>query len=211
MSDRRSAIKGLYVVTDTVIQNRFTHEELAGQAARGGARVMQLRDKKPGSGTLFDTAARFVEVCREAGAISIINDRADIALASGADGVHLGLNDLPVDIAREVLGPDKIIGGTASTIEEALRVEQLGADYVGFGHIFETPTKKKEYAPRGTGYLKKLCEAVSIPVVAIGGIDAGNIRKVVDAGADAVAVCRAVCAAENPESAARSLQEAFRT
>lgn len=205
--DAKVKIKGLYLVTDTAVQNRFSHEELAGLVLKEGVRIIQLREKRMGAASLLRSAKRLAELCRRSGAISIINDRVDIALAAGADGVHLGREDLPVDVARRLLGPEKVIGGTASGIEEARQVERLGADYVGFGHIFETTTKHKDYPPKGVHALAELKAAVSIPVVAIGGIHAGNIREVFDAGAEAAALSSAVCAAEEPEQAVRTLME----
>ncbi len=207
--DQYKNITGLYLVTDTLTQDRFNHEELADMAIKGGVRIIQLRDKQLESGPLLQTAKRVVERCRQSGVISIINDRADIALAADADGVHLGRNDLPVDVVRTMIGSGKLIGGTASTVEEAIRVERQGADYVGFGHIFETATKKKEYPPRGVEVLKELKAAIEIPVVAIGGIREDNIGQVLETGADAVALSRAICAADNPEQAARRLSAHF--
>jgi thiamine-phosphate pyrophosphorylase len=203
----KQSVKGLYLVTDTTIQQRFTHEDLAGRAIRGGVDVIQLRDKITPDRELLEIARTVVRLCLDSGVISIINNRADIALIAGADGVHLGQNDMPLPTARELMGDDKIIGGTASTLEEALEVERQGADYVGFGHIFETTTKNKDYPPRGLEVLQEVTKALSIPVVAIGGINAENIGSVMEAGAAAAALSSAVCAADDPCKAAKALKQ----
>lgn len=203
----KQSVTGLYLVTDITIQQRFTHEELAARAIRGGADIIQLRDKKTPDGELLKIARTVVQLCRDGGIISIINNRADIALIAGADGVHLGQNDMPLPTARELIGEDKIIGGTASTLEEALEVERQGADYVGFGHIFETTTKKKDYPPRGLEMLQEVAKSLSIPVVAIGGINVENVGTVMEAGAAAAALSSAVCAADDPCKAAKELKK----
>ncbi|MFN3393102.1 MAG: thiamine phosphate synthase [Candidatus Thermochlorobacter sp.] len=198
-------ISGLCVITDTTVQQRFSHLELAELAMRGGANIIQLRDKHLPAKELFALAVAMRTLTLAFGKLFIVNDRADIALAANADGVHLGQTDLPIPAARKILGKDKIIGGTASTLEEALAVEREGADYIGFGHIFPTTSKKKPTPPKGLEYLRKVVSAVKIPVMAIGGITVENAESVLKTGVRSLAVLSAVATAESPERAAAEL------
>jgi len=195
----KNSVTGLYVITDTTIQTNYSHTELAAKAVGGGADIIQLRDKTMPGGLLLKTAREICKICHQSHSLFIVNDRVDVALLTEADGIHLGKDDLPIEQARQILGPDKIIGGTASTLKEAKKVAYAGADYIGFGHIYPTKTKNKPYAPRGIPALKTVCSSVSIPVVAIGGIKLENINKVKDTGTSAVAICSAICKADNPE------------
>ncbi|WP_372638863.1 thiamine phosphate synthase [Fodinibius sp.] len=202
-------LSGIYLITDTHIQHRFSHMALADQAQEAGVRLIQYRDKQAtGREALADIEAMMSKL-KDSQASFIVNDRADYALAGGADGVHLGQDDLPIAAARSLLGREKIIGGSSSTLEEALQVEQQGADYVAVGHIFETETKKKEYPPRGLETLQKVREAVTIPVVAIGGITLENATDVIGAGADMIAVSSAICTAEDPFQKAKEFVSLF--
>lgn len=198
-------IAGLYLVTDTKIQQRFSHLDLIRAALAGGMDVIQLRDENLSARALLEVAQKAARLCRAAGVPLIVNDHVDIALAADADGVHLGQQDLPLADARRLMSPEKIIGGTASTLAEARQVEQAGADYVGFGHIFETRTKRKGYAPRGVDVLREVCAAVRIPVVAIGGIGPNRVGAVLRAGARSVAVSSAICAVPDPQAATAEL------
>jgi thiamine-phosphate pyrophosphorylase len=201
----KDPIGRLHVITDTTIQRRFGHVELAELAVAGGAEVIQFRDKSLASGALIETAKAVRLVCRAGRVPLVINDRVDIALAVDADGVHLGQRDLPVSVARQILGPTRLIGASASTTEEAVQAERDGADYVGFGHIYPTPSKDKSDPPKGSGPLREACDEVSIPIIAIGGIDVGNLGLVLETGASGVAVISAVCAADDPRSAVTDL------
>jgi len=196
----------LHVLTDETVQSRFTHAELAEMAIAGGADTIQFREKKRSTKELVDIAETLRRVCRARNVPLIINDRVDIALAVDADGVHLGQRDLPVAVARKLLGPEKIIGGTAATLDEAIAVQNEGADYLGFGHIYSTTSKQKHGAPKGPEALAEICGALAIPVIAIGGIDQENFLPVFDAGAWGIAVIAAVCAAPDPTRAARELK-----
>lgn len=196
----------LCVITDTTSQRRFSHEDLARLALEGGAGTIQLRDKHLSDAELTDIACRIVVVCRKSGAALIVNDRIAVARATGADGVHLGRTDATVAEARRVLGERAIVGATAGTLEQALAAQAEGADYVGFGHIFATTSKQKPGSPVGLDTLARVCEAVEIPVLAIGGINEANARACVEAGAWGVAVIAAVCAAEDPRQAARRIR-----
>lgn len=207
---RRRRLHGVYLITDAEIQQQFTHVELAEQAVEAGVQLIQYRTKKTGGRQALKEIRAIADRTGPSRTVFVVNDRPDYALAGGADGVHLGQNDLPIPAARKLLGKEKVIGGTSSTVEEALQVEQDGADYVALGHIFETATKKKAYPPRGLDLLRKVCDAVSIPVVAIGGITLQNAPVVIEAGADIIAVSSAICAAENPRRQAEKFVGLFR-
>lgn len=191
----KKPIGALCVITDVSIQSRYNHLELCELAIRGGASMIQLRDKHASARDLYALAVAMQLLCTGLGATFIINDRVDIALAANTDGVHLGQTDLPLPTARHLLGNDKIIGGSASSLEEALQVERDGADYIGFGHIFPTTTKAKPSEPKGIEHLSEVIASVKIPVIAIGGITHSNVEAVARTGAS-VAVISAVCAAE---------------
>lgn len=207
MKDKR--LHGVYLITDTAIQHRYSHVDLAKCAVQAGVHLVQYRDKAaPGRQALADIRA-IASVCRDTRTTLMVNDRADLTIIGEADGVHIGQEDLPIPAARKVIGPDRIIGGTSSTLEEALQVERDGADYVALGHIFDTTTKQKDYPPRGLDTLKEVCDAVSIPVVAIGGITMGNARDVIDAGADMIALCSPICTADDPARAAAEFVALF--
>ncbi|MFH0771564.1 MAG: thiamine phosphate synthase [Candidatus Omnitrophota bacterium] len=180
--------------------------DIAKRAVRGGADVIQLREKQASARDIVRLGLVVKKAIQDTKALFIINDRPDIALAVGADGVHLGQDDLPVEAARLILGKDKIIGLSTHSIAQALEAQKRGADYIGVGPIFSTPTKP-DYKPVGLNLVKQVKNKVNIPFVAIGGIDETNIDEVVDAGACRVAVVRAVCRAKDVEAAARSLKE----
>jgi thiamine-phosphate pyrophosphorylase len=149
------------------------------------------------------------EVCAQAGVVFVVNDRLDVAIASEADGVHLGQDDFPIPLARTILGNDKIIGGSAVTLEETEKCLEEGADYVGFGPVFPTSSKDDAGPAAGLDFLKQAVEAVSIPIITIGGVSAENTPEVIRAGAWGIAVISAVCCQPDPEEAARRLFEAL--
>ena len=200
----------LYVIASPAAPGQdLTHAVL--QALRGGADVIQLRDKVLSAGELLRSARALKKICQAHDALFVVNDRLDIALASGADGVHLGQDDLPVASAREIArryapGRDFIIGCSTHSLDQALRAQDEGADYLGCGPVFATPTKP-DYQARGLELVRQYRRKIRIPFVAIGGIDAGNISQVVAAGARCAAVVRAVMDSPDPEMAARSLKE----
>jgi len=198
----------LHVITDTTLQDRHSHEALAAFAVAGGAGAVQLRDKDMGDDEMIATALRMGAICAPAGAVLIVNDRVAVACAAGAGGVHLGRGDASVADARARMGAEAIIGATAGTVAQALEAQAAGADYVGFGHVFPTPSKRKDTPPVGIDGLREACAALSIPVIAIGGITADNVPAVMAAGAWGVAVIGAVCGAPDPEAAARALARA---
>lgn len=199
----------LCVITDTAIQSRFSHEELVALAIAGGADIIQLRDKNLSDDELVHVARRVSDVCRPHGVPLVVNDRVEVARAAGADGVHLGLGDASIADARAHLGDNAIVGGSAGNVGDARAAEAAGASYLGCGHVFPTTSKKKPDRPIGLEGLARVCAAVAIPVLAIGGIDATNARACIDAGAHGVAVIAAVCAADDPCEAARRIRHAI--
>ena len=195
----------LYVIIDRAAAGDRDLVDVASAAIRGGADVLQLRDKTASPRKFLEEAECLLSVTRRAGIPLIINDRVDVAHAVGADGVHLGQEDLPLAAARRILGFERLIGQSTHSLEQACTAAAEGADYLGCGPIFPTPTKPGSGSV-GTALIRPVIQAVRIPVVCIGGIDAGNIAQVLEAGADRVAIVRAVCAAEDPEAAARALK-----
>ncbi|MGQ9584307.1 MAG: thiamine phosphate synthase [Anaerolineae bacterium] len=196
----------LYVLTDE--GGGHSHLEVAQGALAGGATVIQFRDKKMDARQLYQTALRLRQLTREAGAVFIVNDRVDVALAVDADGVHVGQQDLPASVVRRLVGPDKIVGLSATNVEEALEAEQEGAaDYLGVGPIFTFPTVIKPDAspPIGLEGLAAIARRVTLPIIAIGGIEHDNASEVLRAGAEGVAVVHAVAWAEDVAEAARRM------
>ena len=199
----------LHVLTDTALQARFSHQELARLALAGGADVIQFRQKRGSTREMIAAARAMKEVCALAGAPLIINDRLDVALAVDADGVHLGQEDFPLGRAREILGPGKIIGGSAATLEEALACQAQGADYVGFGPVFPTRSKADAGPVSGLALLTRVVRALGLPVIAIGGVCADNAGGLRRAGAHGLAVISAVCCQADPAAATRDLARAW--
>jgi thiamine-phosphate pyrophosphorylase len=183
---------GLYVITDEGMAHGLSHVEIARKVAEGGADVIQLRDKARTGKDMLAIALQIGEIARSSGMSFIVNDRLDLALASGADGVHLGQEDLPVPFARRVSPRGFVIGTSVRTVAEAMIAETEGADYIALSPIFDTATKSDAGPGKGLERLRQIKSAVSIPVIAIGGIGKGNVRQVMDAGADGVAVISAV-------------------
>ncbi len=196
---------GLYFITDSNFGR--THEELAEMVLKAGVRFIQFREKKMSAKRKFEIAKRLRKLTEDYGATFIVNDRVDLALAVDADGVHVGQEDLPAEVVREIF--DGIIGVSAHTVEEAKKAEKY-ADYLGVGPVFATKTKKDAKEPIGVEGLKKVIEAVRVPVVAIGGINRKNIDKVLEVGVSGVAVISAIAGAKNPEEEARKLLEIVR-
>jgi len=195
----------LHVLTDTTLQDRFSHLELARLAVQGGADAIQYRQKLGSTRSLIETAREMKRVCEAGGAVFIVNDRVDVALASGADGVHLGRDDFPIPMARDLLGPDRIVGGSASNLEEAAACVRDGADYVGFGPVFPTTSKADAGPAGGLEALRSISSSVGAPVIAIGGINEENAGRVMGSGAHGIAVISAVCCRPDPDGAATAL------
>jgi thiamine-phosphate pyrophosphorylase len=167
--------------------------------------MIQLRRKMASGRELFAWAVRIQELCRQHEALFIVNDRVDIALAMNADGVHLGLDDLPARAARSLLGPDAIIGVSVSNTAEASQATLDGADYIGAGHIFPTFSKEKSTPPLGVAVIESIRKAAGLPLVAIGGISLQNAAEVMNSGASGIAVISAVSGADNPVMATKAL------
>ena len=198
---------GLYVVTDRALAKGRSHQEVAAAAFAGGANVVQLRDKTLEARELCEVAQEIQAAAARARALLIINDRVDVALAVGADGVHVGQDDLPAAWARRLLGPDKVLGVSVENGAQAERAEADGADYVAIGPIYEARgTKADAGPPVGLQAIAEVRRHTRLPVVAIGGIKAENVAETLGAGADALAIVSAVVAAEDVEAAARDLK-----
>jgi thiamine-phosphate pyrophosphorylase len=181
----------LYAITDRSLSNS-THEEIVRALLAGGARLIQLRDKEAGAKELLDAARACLALTRPAGARLIINDRADVALAADADGVHLGQEDLSVEEARDLLGPAKIVGVSTHSLEQAARALETSADYIAFGPIFTTTTKQNPDPVVGLELLRQVRALSDRPLVAIGGITLERAASVLATGADSVAVISAL-------------------
>lgn len=178
-------------------------------AVRGGVDVVQLRDKRASREELLPLARELKEVCVRGGALFTVNDDVELARLSGADGVHVGQEDAPIRAAREILEPGRILGRSAGNLGEALEAVREGADYLGVGSVYSTPTKS-DAEVGGLALIQAIARAnLPIPWFAIGGIDLENAERVADAGAPGFAVVRAVLDAEDPEAAARSLRSVF--
>ncbi len=181
----------------------------AKDAILGGAGIIQMRIKNSGTRDLLETGRKLRELTSAEGITFIVNDRADIALAVNADGVHLGQDDLPPRVARNILGPGKIIGISTHSGEQALQAVRDGADYIGVGPVFATGTKIEAGSPVGTDLLRAVSKKIQIPIVAIGGINADNVVKVLETGVTRCAVISAVTSASDVVSATRRIKSAI--
>ncbi len=195
----------LYAVTDRAWLGERTLHEQVEQALRGGATCVQLREKHLDKADVLREAVALKALCGSYGVPLIINDDVEIMLQSGADGVHIGQDDGDVAQIRRRIGPGKLLGVSAHTVEEAVRAERDGADYLGAGAVFATGTKP-EAGNLAYETLKAICKAVSIPVAAIGGISAANVTHLAGAGIDGIAVVSAIFAAEDIEHATAALK-----
>lgn len=192
---------GIYVIT---ARDRG-HVEMAQAALEGGARVIQLRDKGASTWQMVAWAEKIRRLCEQYRALFIVNDRLDVAMASGAWGVHLGIDDMPVPHARRILGAEAVIGASVSNVIEARAAETAGASYAAVGSIYPTGSKDDAGDAIGPEALTRIARAVSIPVVAIGGISADRIAECRAAGADSVAVISAISGADDMVAATRNL------
>lgn len=197
-------LNGLYIVLDKLLLVGRDEIEVARQVIHGGAKIIQLRDKQSNKADLLSTAKKLRDLCHQSGVLFIINDYLDITLAVDADGVHIGQDDLPLAIVRKELPIDKIIGCSARTTTLATKAQDDGADYIAAGSIFATTTKS-DVIIIGTDRLKQIRQAISVPLVAIGGIKRDNIAQVISAGADSAAVISAILSTGNIEAAVRGL------
>jgi thiamine-phosphate pyrophosphorylase len=201
---------GLYLVSDRPLARGRPLQEVIASAVAGGCTVVQVREKEVSTREFLALAGAVRSVLASGFVPLIINDRIDVALACGADGVHLGQDDMPCAEARRFLDDRMIVGVSVSTVDEARRAEAEGADYLGVGPIFATPTKTDTPTPTGLAGLAAIRRATTLPLVGIGGVKATNARDVIAAGADGVAVVSAIMSAEDPERAARDLLAAVR-
>jgi len=176
------------------------------QALDGGVRALQLREKDLDGKDLFYLAEKVRALCARYRATLLINDRIDVALAVGADGVQLGKASLPIEAARALLGRQRLIGASTHSLQEARAAERQGADFVLFGPVFFTPTKAVYGSPQGPAALKKIVENIASPVYAIGGIKPDNVETVMAAGVKGIALISAVMAAHDPKLAAQTIQ-----
>ncbi len=201
---RRFREAGLYLVTSQALSGGRTTVEIVQAALSGGVRLIQLREKEMPVRDYVALARRVRDLTAERGALLIINDRVDVALAVGADGVHLGQDDFPVPAAR-LIGADLIIGVSTHSVAEAVRAQAEGASYINIGPLFPTGTKRWEGAYLGVEGLREIAAHVRVPFSVMGGIKRGHIPELLAAGARTVALVTAVTAAPDPEAAAREL------
>jgi len=197
----------LCVITDVVLARGHDHVAIAEAALAGGADMIQLRDKTGNLRDLLPQAQAIQALCRARGAVFIVNDRVDLALAADADGAHVGQEDLPAASARRLLGPGRLMGVSTHSLAQAEAAQQVGADYIGFGPMFATGTKDTDYTPRGLEALRGIRRAVSLPILVIGGISLENVSLVIEAGATAPAVISAIVAAPDIAAAAAAFRQ----
>ena len=194
-----------YLVTDSDLSKNGTFSDVK-NAVDAGCKILQYREKNKSTKEMVKEASEIKSLCGD-NVIFLVNDRIDVALAVEADGVHIGQDDMPIALARKLLGPEKIIGLSASTLEEAIEAEKNGADYVGLGPIFDTSTKKDAGTGIGPDTIKKVKNAIKIPVVAIGGINKENCMSVIEAKADSLVAISAVVCSENVKREIKDFME----
>ena len=200
----------LYVVIDSRFSLGRDPIQVANSAIEGGATAIQLREAKLSTRDMVEMTERLRDLTQKAGVVFIINDRVDIALACQADGVHLGQDDLPLRHARRLMGEDKIIGLSTHSLSQAMRGAENGASYISLGPVFATKSKADLPPPVGLDLIRDVKRTISIPLVAIGGISAKNVNKVMEAGADGVAVISAIFGAPDIRQATRTLCDKIR-
>ena len=206
--DKTKHLTGLYAIVDSQALNGRSHLEVTNQLIRGGAKTIQLRDKLRSKDELLPIAQQLKNLCSEHGVLFIMNDYLDLALAAGADGLHLGQKDLPIRIARKLLPIDIILGCSVTTVDQAIAAELGGADYIAVGSIYPTSSKERATVV-GLERLRQVRQAVSLPLIGIGGINKDNAAEVIAAGANSVAVISAILQAEDIEEAARQIIARF--
>ncbi len=194
----------LYLVTDRTNKTDKEFLNIIEEAIKGGVTVVQIREKDADTLEFYNISNKVKEICSKYNVPLIINDRIDIALAIDADGVHIGQSDMPIKIARKLIGNDKILGISAHNLEEATDAEENGADYLGVGAIFSTSTKK-DANDVSIDTLKEISSNVDIPTVAIGGINLDNVEKLKDTNISGISVVSAIMNAENPKIASENL------
>ena len=200
----------LYLVTDSVLAGDRNMEDIVREAVEGGVTMVQLREKSLDTRSFIDRALRLKKLLAPYGVPLIINDRVDVALASDADGVHIGQSDMPYPMARAILGPDKIIGLSVENMDQVSEANGLDVDYIGVSPVFATPTKTDTAEPFGLDGLRRAVRMSVHPVVAIGGMNAGTAREVIATGVDGIAVVSAIVCAASPLEASRELMRIIR-
>jgi len=200
-------MKGFYFITDADLSRLGNYSDVR-KAVSAGVEVVQYRNKTASTQALYSEALRLRKICRKT--LFLVNDRVDIALAVGADGVHLGQQDLPYQAARRLLGKEKIIGITVHNLKEARLAQKIGADYIAASPVFSTGTKSDAGKPLGLALFKDIAGGVSIPVVAIGGINLKNAPLVIKAGASALCAISAVVTKRDVKKETRKFQEIFK-
>lgn len=196
----------LYLVTDQALTGGRALEEVVAAAVQGGVTCVQLREKQLGTADFLAQALALKALLAPRNIALVINDRVDVALACGAQGVHLGQSDMPVEDARRLLPPDVFIGWSVESMEDVARSAALPVDYLGVSPIFATPTKTDTKSPWGLDGLRQVRAATTLPLVAIGGLHAGNAVEVLRAGADGLALVSALCSVADPQAAAATLR-----
>ena len=197
----------LYLVTDRDLANGKPLEQIIEEAVKGGVSMVQIREKDSNTRDFYQLAVSVKQILQKYNVPLIINDRLDIALAADADGLHIGQSDLPYEQARKILGPDKIIGLSVESIEQAREANKLDVDYIGLSPVFSTQTKNDIAKPLELDGVREIVSFTKHPTVAIGGINTKNAGDVIHAGADGIAVVSAIISNENPKEAASELRK----
>ena len=197
----------LYLVTDRSLSRGRTTLDVVRQAVAGGVTCVQLREKHCSTREFIDQARALQPLLKDKRIPLIINDRLDVALAVGADGIHLGQQDMALADARKIVGQTMVIGISAESVADAIRAEQQGADYIGVSPVFATPTKADTAEALGLEGIQKIRRAVAIPIVGIGGVNQRSASAVIGAGADGIAVVSAIVSADDPKQAAADLKK----
>ncbi len=184
-----------YLVTDSVLSKNGIFSDVE-NALKAGCKIVQYREKKKSTKTMINEAKKIKKMCRN-NALFLVNDRVDVSFSVNADGIHIGQDDIPYKSARKLLGKDKIIGLTVHNLDEAIKAESLGVDYVGVAPIFNTDTKEDLKTPCGVDMIKKIRRRIKVPIVAVGGINKNNLKDVIEAGADSVVSISPVIGSSN--------------
>ncbi len=204
----REKIRGLYAICDNSFSTQYSHVELAQEILEGGCKILQLRMKNESNlSKVRETTQQIIHLKNKYDFIFILNDYVELAAALSVDGVHIGEDDLPIAVTRQIIGSDKIIGYSSHSLGEAMAAEKSGADYVALGAIFPTKTKGPGHPVQGLAKLKEVLQNLKIPVVAIGGITRKNIQTVLETGASAVAMITAISQAKNVTESTRYFVE----
>lgn len=184
-----------YLVTYSSVSRKGTFSDVK-SAVDAGCKIVQYREKNKSAREMIKEAKKLKQIC-EGKAIFLVNDRVDVALAVGADGVHIGQNDISVEDARRLTGPDKIVGLTVHNVKEAIRAEKMGADYVGLAPIYNTDTKEDSGIPCGPETIAQVRKNINLPIVAVGGVNKNNVKEVISKGADSVVSVSAVLSSDD--------------